>query len=284
MRPISAATAAPTSRSASPSSRRRRRARATARSLSRFTGRSIRASSGGTTASSSNAYVVTNDNSRTRVGFRGKAKISEDWEAGYRIEIGIRTANSKRFTQNNPEGNDNPDDIGFDMRDAYWFVKSKSLGQGSVGLQASATDQITEINLTQTQYFSKYSDQEDSGLGLFLRNPVTGGYSAVTWRRLIGEGGDQPGEGERRFNLVKYESPTWHGFTASASWGQDDFWDVALRYAGEFGGLQGRGWHRLRPGDGRHVKRKQSAPIPPCLQTRCRHGLQSGRRIDQRDP
>ncbi len=183
----------------------------------------------------SNAYVVTNDNSRTRVGFRGKAKVSDDWEAGYRIEIGIRTANSKRFTQNNPEGNDNPVDIGLDVRDAFWFVKSKSLGQGSVGMQASATDQITEINLTQTQYFSKYSDQEDSGLGLFLRNPVTGGYSAVTWRRLIGEGGDQPGEGERRFNLVKYESPTWRDFTLSASWGQDDFGDIALRYASEWG-------------------------------------------------
>src|SRR5690606_27084652 len=26
-----------------------------------------------------NAYVVTNDNSRTRIGFRGKAKIDGDW-------------------------------------------------------------------------------------------------------------------------------------------------------------------------------------------------------------
>jgi hypothetical protein len=55
-----------------------------------------------------NAYVVTNDNSRSRFGFRGKAKIDGDWEAGYRLEIGVRTANSKRFTQSTPIGNDTP--------------------------------------------------------------------------------------------------------------------------------------------------------------------------------
>ena len=39
----------------------------------------------------SNAYVVTNDNARTRFRFKGKAKIDKEWEAGYQIEIGIRT-------------------------------------------------------------------------------------------------------------------------------------------------------------------------------------------------
>ncbi len=75
-----------------------------------------------------NAYLVTNDNARTRIGFKGKAKIDSDWEAGYRLEIGVRTANSKRFTQFNPIGNDNPSDVGLDTRDAYWYVKSKKYG------------------------------------------------------------------------------------------------------------------------------------------------------------
>lgn len=50
----------------------------------------------------SNADIYTNDNSRTRIGFRGKAKINGDLEAGYRLEIGVRTQNSKRFNQNDP--------------------------------------------------------------------------------------------------------------------------------------------------------------------------------------
>ena len=33
----------------------------------------------------SNADIYTNDNSRTRIGFRGKAKINGDFEAGYRL-------------------------------------------------------------------------------------------------------------------------------------------------------------------------------------------------------
>ncbi len=183
----------------------------------------------------SNAYVVTNENSRSRFRFKGKAKINSEWEAGYILEVGVRTANSKRFTQNNPEGGDNPADVGFDLRDSVWYLKNERLGRGWVGLTASSTDQITEINQTQTSVFSKYSDIEDSGLGLFLRSSANGGLSNLTWRRLIGDGGDQPGDGDRKYNQVKYESPEIAGFTASASWGQDDYWDMALRYSGQVG-------------------------------------------------
>ncbi|MDX2306870.1 MAG: porin, partial [Hyphomicrobium sp.] len=39
-------------------------------------------------------------------------------------------------------------------------------------------------------------------------------------------------------NSVRYDSPTFGGFSVSASWGEDDFWDVAARYAGEFSGFK----------------------------------------------
>jgi predicted porin len=181
-----------------------------------------------------NVYQVTNDNARTRVGFRGKAKFSPGWEAGYRIEIGIRSANSKRFTQDDDEGTD----TGLDTRDAYWFVGSKTYGTVSVGHQSDATDGVTESNLTQTKDFAKLSDMEDTGLGLFLRSAVNGGKSARSYRNLLGDSGDQPGDGDRRQNVVKYESPAYNGFSASASWGEDDVWQVALRYAEEFGGFK----------------------------------------------
>jgi predicted porin len=187
----------------------------------------------------SNAYVVTNDNARTRFRFKGKAKINSDLEAGYLIEIGIRTANSKRFTQDNDEGNIAATDVGFDIRDSVWFLKSKTYGTGWVGLTSTATDAITEINVTQTKDFSKYSDVEDTGLGLLLRSS-NGGLAGnnFSWRRLIGEAGDQPGEGEKRYSGTKYVSPEFGGFSVSAFWGEDDFWDAALRYEGEFGGIK----------------------------------------------
>ncbi|MDX2307381.1 MAG: porin [Hyphomicrobium sp.] len=182
----------------------------------------------------SNVGLYTNDNARSRFRFKGKAKIDGDWEAGYQIEIGVRTANSKRFNQDDKSGSSDPANVGFDLRDSYWYLKSKTYGSAAVGQQATATDGITEINQTQTADFSKFSDVEDSGLGLNLRGS-NGALGGESWRRLIGIGGDQPGEGERRFNVVKYTTPEFAGFAISASWGEDDFWDVALRYKGELG-------------------------------------------------
>lgn len=198
-------------------------------------------------------YEVTNDNQRTRFGFKGKAKINDDWEAGFKFEIGIRTANSKRVNQFNAKGNDNPDDVGFDLRDIYWYVKEKRLGTFLVGLSTAATDKITESNLTQTQAFAKYSDVEDTGLGMLLRSAVNGRLtsSGISWRRLIGDSGDQPGEGERGFDVVKYISPKVHGFEFSASVGTQEFWDVALRYETQIGNIEfeaGIGFLGLLPG------------------------------------
>lgn len=201
-----------------------------------------------------NVYAVTNDNARTRIGFRGNAKITGDWSAGYRLEIGVRSANSKRFTQDDPLGA-----TGLDLRDSHWYIDNKNLGRVTVGLGATATDQITEINQTQTADFSKFSDVEDTGLGLLLRRTNgdlavgagAGNGSSYTYHRLIGVHGDQPGEGERRFNGVTYRTPEFAGFTASATWAEDDYWDVALRYAGEFAGLKvaaGIGYGEIKTG------------------------------------
>jgi hypothetical protein len=204
-------------------------------------------------------YEVTNDNQRTRFGFKGKAKIDKDWEAGFKLEIGIRTANSKRVNQLNHKGDDNPEDVGFDLRDIYWYVQEKHTGKLIIGLSTAATDKITEINLTQTESFAKYSDVEDTGLGMLLRSAVNGRLtsSGISWRRLLGDSGDQPGEGERGFDVVKYESPVIHGFFLSASLGTAEFWDVALRYKKEFAGFE------LEAGVG-YLELLEGADIPVC--------------------
>lgn len=181
-----------------------------------------------------NAYVVTNDASRSRFGFKGGAKINSDWTANFRIEIGIRTANSKRDNQFDPI---NADESGFDVRHAWWNLKSKKYGTFQVGHTPTASQEITESNLAGTSDVLKYSDIEDHGGGFFL---VAEGASAVAdeqWRRLIARTGSAPGEGDRR-EAVYYISPSFAGFSVSAGWGGDDFWDVGLRYEGEFGSIK----------------------------------------------
>ncbi|WP_246274540.1 porin [Hyphomicrobium sulfonivorans] len=181
--------------------------------------------------SESNAYVVTNDASRSRFGFKGGAKINSDLSANFRLEIGVRSANSKR---NNQYDSINADESGFDIRHAWWNIKSKTFGTIQVGHTPTASQEITEINLAGTSDVGKFSDVEDSGGGFFLaatgRAAMNGG---LQWRRLIARTGAQPGEGDRR-EAVLYESPEFAGFTASAAWGGDDFWDVGLRFEREF--------------------------------------------------
>ena len=41
-----------------------------------------------------------------------------------------------------------------------------------------------------------------------------------------------PGQDGRR-DIVRYDSPEFGGFVASASWGEDDLWDTSLTYKGE---------------------------------------------------
>ena len=35
-------------------------------------------------------------------------------------------------------------------------------------------------------------------------------------------------------NAVRYDTPTWGGFSVSTSYGEDDMWDVALKYAADW--------------------------------------------------
>ncbi len=39
-------------------------------------------------------------------------------------------------------------------------------------------------------------------------------------------------------NSVRYDSPTFAGFSFSTAWGEDDIWDIGLRYAGEMHGFK----------------------------------------------
>lgn len=189
----------------------------------------------------SNAGVYTNDNSRSRFRFKGSAKIADEWKAGYMIEIGVRGANSKRFTQDDAAA---ASDSGLDVRHSYWFIEGKKYGTVSVGRTGPAAEGITEINLAQSKDVAKYSDVEDTGLGIGVRfkNGVIGTRNNATkdifgYRRLIDHTGDQPGEVERGM-IVKYDTPSFEGFTATAAWGGDDYWDVGLKYHGEVGGFK----------------------------------------------
>ena len=97
-----------------------------------------------------------------------------------------------------------------------------------VGLTGGAGERSPKSTLPPPKTSCKYSDIEDTGLGLFTRSAggtrlasrsSTSGRSGLEWRQLIRGGGDQPGEGER-WNMVRYDTPEIFGFVGYGGLGR----------------------------------------------------------------
>jgi len=179
-----------------------------------------------------NAYITTNEISRTRFRFVGDAKINADWSAGYLLEIGVRAPRGNTNNQNTDDGAA----AALDIRHSAWWIANKQLGKVWLGQTSTASDGITEIDLSGRGHFITPGLADYNG-GFFLRN-TNGATANVTYAGIYSSNAPgAPGEGNRN-NVVKYETPTIQGFALSAAWGEDDMWDVALRYAGEMSGFK----------------------------------------------
>jgi len=165
----------------------------------------------------------------------GAAQISPGWSAGYVIHIEADGADNLLTTnQDVPTG---PSVLGKGIDFAqtvqsYWFIKSDHIGKVSVGLLSQASDNTAILVDGSGSLVPANFVPFDYG-GFFLRN-ADGTLSAASINSTFTHI-DQNGI---PLNAIRYDSPTFGGFSVSASWGQDDFWDVAARYAGEHGGFK----------------------------------------------
>ncbi len=206
----------------------------------------------------SNVYITDIGSTiESHVKFTGQATISPGWSAGYVLHL--ETTNSDPLlgidqnTDNGPAlytGQTN--DVS--VLQSFWFVKSEQLGKVSVGLQSHASDNtailvdgsgsLLPANWVQFDYGGFFLRQADGG---FIPIGAIGGVETpcpspgctlnkefVTISNIFAPS-DFNGTPS---NAVRYDSPTFAGFSISASWGEDDFWDIAGRYAGEFNGVK----------------------------------------------
>ncbi|MGE0053441.1 MAG: porin [Hyphomicrobium sp.] len=174
-----------------------------------------------------NAYVGTNELEQSRFRVSGDAKITADWSAGYVLEIGANGAGSKSFDQ------DNAGDSKMAVRKSAWYVKSKQLGRLAMGRFDTATYHL--IDNLDDLLTRNVSDYEAAGVALGNFRTRSNGVLGAKWTDFMGGfNNGTPGQDGLR-NTVRYDTPTFAGFTASAAWGEDDQWDTALRYSGEFG-------------------------------------------------
>ena len=123
---------------------------------------------------------------------------------------------------------------------SYWFVKSETLGKVSIGLQSQASDN-TAILVDGSGSLVAANWVAFDTRGFFIRNTdgtLSGHQWGVDVGGCAGMGGAWGDCNGLTQNAVRYDSPTFGGFSVSASWGADDFWDIAARYAGEFSGIK----------------------------------------------
>jgi predicted porin len=177
-----------------------------------------------------NVYIGTNESDQTRLRFVGKAKINADWSAGYIIELGFRGAGQGTWNATTPNGTN----AGINLRHSAWFLESKTFGKTTVGLTSAANDSITELTVAKTITVEKPIQIFTPNGGFQIRKDGVAGANA-TWSQLSSI--PQAGEGDR-YNVIRYDTPEFGGFIASASWGEDDLWAVALRYSGEVHGFK----------------------------------------------
>lgn len=171
----------------------------------------------------------------TNVKFTGEAVISPSWSAGYLLHLEAVDSDSLGISQSDDTGAAG----GVEVLQSYWFIKSKQLGKVSVGKQSLAADNAALLvdgsgSLVAANWVA-------FGANSFGIRASGGGVTPITWglagscRGMGGSWGDCAGVPQ---NGVRYDSPSLAGFSASASWGSDDYWDVAARYSGEFGGFK----------------------------------------------
>jgi hypothetical protein len=168
-------------------------------------------------------FFVDNDNSSTRFRFTGSNDFDHDLSVGivWEVEMQSNASNKMDMDLQGDEG-----DINFNERKMEFYVGSP-WGKGTLGQGDMAANSTSEVDLSGTTV-AAYSSVGDVGGGFEFQNNGTGIDIKV---------GDSRSnfDGLSRKDRVRYDTPKFAGFYASASTGNSSIWDTALRYAGDFG-------------------------------------------------
>ncbi|MGH6865746.1 MAG: porin [Methyloceanibacter sp.] len=181
----------------------------------------------------------------------GSATIAPGWSGGYTMSIEA-PGTSFGFLAN--QVNDDTEggvaatvtgNANVNALLSYMWVKSDKYGTLNWGLLSQATDNVALLpDLSGTIIESNAVMFEGSAFGLRAKGGVGSekGILPGTWGSFLtcntsglGIGADCNGV---PYNAVRYDSPTFGGFSASTSYGEDGIWDVALKYAADWNNIK----------------------------------------------
>lgn len=182
-----------------------------------------------------NTYVrhVDNDVSGSRFRLVGEAK-SKDLTIGATLEFGLNPNNSADTNQANSNSSQNPNTLNHRVADIYFEGR---YGVLSMGKGDTASDGITEVDLSGTDIAGGIALYPVSGF-TFLQSGEKGGTTAgaVTDGPAISDVFDSL-SGLGRADRVRYDTPSFQGFTLSLSSQEGGNADAKLSYEGTVEGV-----------------------------------------------
>jgi hypothetical protein len=170
---------------------------------------------------STNAYFVDNNVSVSRIRVTGAAEVTEEFTIGTDIELAISPNNSAEVSQTDEEGGQRDE-----FRKTEAIFTHRRYGEVFFGKGDPATKDIARIDLSGTDVLA-YASTGDPAGGLFFREDGDGDDLTDTTVNDVFTDFDAGRE-----NRVRYDTPEIRGFTASGSYGADQQWGAALRWAG----------------------------------------------------
>lgn len=176
------------------------------------------------------AYFVDNDNSESRIDFRGTGEINDDLTLGSRIELTIAPDKAGNVNQNDKEAGDV-----FDQRITEMFVDSKRFGKVSLGKGHTASYGTASRDLSRTTVIS-YVTVADTAGGMLFRQKDDDTLTNLRIAEAF-----QSYDGLNRRSRVRYDTPTYHGFQFSTSLLTDQKYDAALWWGGQGYGFKAIG-------------------------------------------
>jgi predicted porin len=176
------------------------------------------------------AYFVDNDNSESRVGFLGTARINDDLTVGSKIELTIAPDKAGDVNQNNTEAGDV-----FDQRWAAVAAESKRYGKLSLGKGYTASYGTASRDLSKTNVIS-YVTVSDTAGGMLFRQEDDDALTNLSIAEAF-----QSFDGLNRRSRVRYDTPTYNGFQLSTSLLTEQRYDGALWWGGQGNGFRAIG-------------------------------------------
>lgn len=179
--------------------------------------------------------LVDNAHSNTRVGLWVRQPMGQGtFTFNFETALGLRSSDG--VSQGSvPKG---VDWSRTNLRKVDFAYDSGEYGKFYIGQGSMASDGIADLDYSGTTMVN-YNGVSDTA-GSFLFRDSSGTLTSVT----IGD--IAPSLDGGRKGRIRYDSPSFSGFTISAAAGEeilasgsdDEFYDVALRYAGEFGAIR----------------------------------------------